>query len=814
MRLTPASTPIFEKGDDRKAWPIRWISVPAPTRKSYLIAYRLVFELGASACMRIHVSADQRYRLFADGKRVGEGPERGDLFNWYYQSYELDLAVGKHCLVALVWTLEMAPGIVPGAQISFDHGFVLAADSPFTEMVSTGLADWKYKEVEGIVFRSSGLIGAGELSGATIRVDGERYPWGVECGSGEGWYPVRTKYAARARVGNDNWGLLDSPLLKPGGLPTEENSVHVMSRIRFAGRLPDEGNRLFVSDDLRLSAIERSLTASWSRGEAVRVPPHSNWWVLLDLEDYYCGYPEMTVSGGGGAEFDVLWAETLFQDPKDGRTKGHRDEIEGKTFAGRGDSFLVPQGAEESFFTSLWWSCGRYVAILFRTREEALTVYPPAFRESRYPLEATAEIRLFDDAFDPAWKLMWRAVQMCAHETYIDCPYYEQMNYAADTRIQILVTYVVSGDARLARRCIELFASSILPSGMTSARYPADLPQIIPQFSLFWVAMLHDYAMWQNDPKFVRSLLPRVRFLLDTFFENVGEDGLLDLPDGWNWVDWAWRSRKARTEFSTVNQLQLVYVLRLAAELERWVGREDMAIHYQRLLEKLWDCAVERFWVPSRGLFAVSEKCDEFGEHEQCFAVLSGMVDEEKRFAIKRGLAQTPNLHRATFYFRHYLFETYAALGLQSKITEAMPLWRKMVDQGLCTTIEREEQDRSDCHGWSSHPLYHAAVSIAGIQPAKFGFGEVLIAPAIGVVPRISVSIKRPQGTISVDWGPMETGTRLSISVPKGLPGELNLGGDSIRLEPGSSAEFFILDGVLEDSPASRKALRQGAEAK
>jgi hypothetical protein len=800
MRLTPASIPNFEKGDRRTVWPIRWISVPSPASKSYLIAYRLVFSLDEPARLRVHVSADQRYRLFLDGERLGEGPERGDFFNWYYQSYDLELAAGEHTFVALVWTLEMISGIVPGAQISFDHGLVLAADTPFTELVSTGSARWEFKEVEGVAFRPSGLTGAGELSGATVRIDGERYPWGVELGRGDDWCPALVKNAARGRLGNDNWGLLDSPLLKRGGLPTEENSRHLMSSIRFVGELPVDGGGLQVTSAARLQEVEKSLKKAWSKRSSFTVPPRSQWWILVDLEDYFCGYPELHLSEGRGAEIEVLWAEALLVDPHDGRTKGHRDEIDGKYFSGRGDAFQPKGDGEVTFYTSFWWSCGRYVAVLVRTAEEPLTIDPPAFRESRYPLEATASIRFFDDAFDPSQKLMWRAVQMCAHETYMDCPYYEQMNYAADTRIQILVTYAISGDARLARRCIELFASSMLPSGMTSARYPAELPQVIPQFSLFWVAMLHDFARWQDDLKFVRSLLPHARFLLDAFCENIEPNGLLQCPDGWNWVDWAWRRDSSRTEFSAVNQLQLVYVLRLAAELERRIGREDIAHHYEGLTQKLWNCAVERYWVPSRGLFAASSKHEIFGEHEQCFAILSGMMDPEQTAQVRTALARDPDLHRATFYFRHYLFEAYAALGLQEKIYESMHLWRKLVDLGLHTTVERDEQDRSDCHAWSAHPLYHAVVSIAGIKPEGFGSRRFSISPAIAVVPRASVSVVRPEGRISVEWETLGERVNLSVSVPLGLEATLGIGGRTIGLRPGSPLNFRLDEGRLDET--------------
>ena len=44
-----------------------------------------------------------------------------------------------------------------------------------------------------------------------------------------------------------------------------------------------------------------------------------------------------------------------------------------------------------------------------------------------------------------------RSLQMCSHETYMDCPYYEQLMYVGDTRLEALVTHVLTADARLAR---------------------------------------------------------------------------------------------------------------------------------------------------------------------------------------------------------------------------------------------------------------------------------------------------------------------------------------------------------------------------
>ena len=54
----------------------------------------------------------------------------------------------------------------------------------------------------------------------------------------------------------------------------------------------------------------------------------------------------------------------------------------------------------------------------------------------------------------------WRTARLCAHETYMDCPFYEQLQYGGDARIQMLVSLYMAGDASLMRNGITLIDST------------------------------------------------------------------------------------------------------------------------------------------------------------------------------------------------------------------------------------------------------------------------------------------------------------------------------------------------------------------
>ncbi|MCK4982730.1 MAG: hypothetical protein KAS17_07380, partial [Victivallaceae bacterium] len=121
----------------------------------------------------------------------------------------------------------------------------------------------------------------------------------------------------------------------------------------------------------------------------------------------------------------------------------------------------------------------------------------------------------------------WRTMEMCSHETYMDCPYYEQLMYVGDTRLEVLVNYVMTSDDRLPRKALKCFDWSRMTSGLTRSRYPCRYVNLIPPFSLWWICMTHDYFMWRDDPDFVRSLLPGIDAVIAHFHPHVCDDNLL-----------------------------------------------------------------------------------------------------------------------------------------------------------------------------------------------------------------------------------------------------------------------------------------------
>jgi hypothetical protein len=768
----------------RGIWPCAWVSCPGAAAGPHVAAYRRAFTLDEPATIRIHASADERYDLFLDGERIGRGSERGSPDRWFFETYDLDLAAGPHTLVARVWALGDQ---APGAQMSVYPGWLCAPqDEPWIGLLGTGVAAWEAKRLGGYIYSDDAAVpGYYFAVGANLTIDGSAFDWGFERGAGDGWaLAIARDPGADARTRVEFAPL---HLLAPATLPPMLDRDVPPGRVRFAARLAAEPG------PIRLADARADDLASWQalveHDQPLEIAPHSAWRALIDLDEYYCAYPQLVVSGGAGARLRLAWAEALFNEPA-GHTKGNRDEIDGKHFLGITDTFL-PDGGDRRALETLWWRCGRYVELQVETAGAPLTIERLRLRETRYPLEMVSSFSASDERLGEVVPIAVRALQMCAHETYMDCPYYEQLMYVGDTRLEALVTYAITADDRLPRKALTTFDASRLPTGLTQSRFPSRVRQTIPPFSLWWVGMVHDYALWRGDRPFVESLMVGVRGVLDCFGGYLNADGLVQAPRGWNFTDWvpAWDSGippAGELGVSGVINWQYALVLTLAARLEEWLGEPELAARARRSASALADRLGARFWDSARGCFADDLAKTRFSEHAQCLAILSGLLDAGRQAQTATALLRGDGMERTTIYFTHYLFETFAALGRPDKLLERLELWFDLKRQGFRTTFEMPEPSRSDCHAWGAHPLYHYYASLLGIRPAEFGFAAVTIAPQPGPLANLAGTLPHPRGEISVSLDADADRLRAQITLPAGLPGTLSYGGQQVPLAAGS----------------------------
>ena len=759
-----------------KAWTAQWISHPSESLVDYgVFHFRKTFDLKEQPKeFIINVSADNRYRLFVNGNAVCIGPERADLEHWHFESIDIALFLkpGKNILSAIVWNFGE---LKPWAQFSIKTAFIVQGNSPKEEIVNTNttwkvIKDQAYSPAPASSKETSGQF---VVVGPCDRVDASLYPWNWETNGYDDktWLTPRALDSAHPRgVGTDiNWELT------PRRIPVMELTHQVFTNVRRTSgdKVPDG----FLTGK-----------TTWT------LPANKKITVLFDQANLTTGYPDLLVSGGKGSTIRLTYSESLF-DTKG--VKGNRNETEGKAIIGYSDFFL-PDGNNDRLFRPLWFRTWRYLLMDIETKADPLKINSFSSEFSAYPLKENAIFDSDQPDLKNIWNVGWRTARLCANETYFDCPYYEQLQYVGDTRIQALISLYVSGDDRLVRNAIMNLNESQLYEGLTRSRYPSANPQIIPPFSLYWVDMVNDYWTLRDDPEFIKSFLPGIENVLGWFEKRIdSKTGILGKVEYWNFVDWAiewpWDNTigyggvpkgGANDGKSSIISMQFAYAAQKASELFKFYGQTNQAEKYAKIAGDLAKAVYETCWDESRGYLADTPDKKEFSMHAQIFGVLTNTIPEKNQKAFVQRFMNDKSLIQPTMYFRFYLTQALKKTGLADKYLETLGLWRDMIEKGLTTFAENPDPARSDCHAWSASPDYDFLATVAGIRPSSPGFKTVEIEPALGKLNFIKGQLPHPAGMIIFELkrkGDDEISGE--IILPEGLTGTFKWHGKTIELK-------------------------------
>jgi hypothetical protein len=385
----------------------------------------------------------------------------------------------------------------------------------------------------------------------------------------------------------------------------------------------------------------------------------------------------------------------------------------------------------------------------------------------------------------------------------MDAPYWEQLQYVGDTRIQALISYAVTADSRLARQAITNIDASIVPEGLTQSRYPSRLPQFIPPFSLLWIDMLHDYWMYADDEPLVREILPHTRGVMDWYAAHLRPDGLMGRVKWWEFGDWTsgYRDGVPPQEAdggSAFLTLQFIEALRDAYDLESHFGSRERAANYQAMIQKASDALNRLCWNGRYGVYADTPAKKSYSQQANVLAVwqdvapreqqqkiLERVLASQEKKSVQSGGGAVPPMSAMSYYFRFYLARALEHAGLADRYLDELTPWREMLKLGLSTWAEQPEPTRSDCHAWSASPNYDLLTVVAGIHPASPGFKTVRIEPHLGKLTHLDAAMPHAGGNIRVSYLLQGKEWTAQVNLPSDLSGEFVWKGKSYPLHAG-----------------------------
>lgn len=775
-------------GVPEEAW--KTAGIPAGRTDNITAYFRCGFSIHQPGTLVFKISANSRYRLWVNGRPVLSGPLKGDKWRQYYETVDASkyLKPGFNCIAAKVvaypayeskthadhgplsvMTNGAGPQLMVDGTCRTDKGRVLAD-------VTTGYGDWRVtldQAVEWIPCPDTCRTGAME------KVTGSRLPrgWKEESEAEGRWFPAETLWVAAGDPSDAKYGLIPP-------MPLEERPIAQLYEVRrfFQREMP-----IFDSDR------ERMFFSSLIEGTALTLTPNTQYTAVLDAGELTTGYPIIKMQGGAGSTIRIRYSESYYKMKDEGYVKDIRDDAEHGLIIGHEDVYL-PSGQTDTY-EPFWFRTFRFVQLEIDTGWEPLQLEPPYFLETGYPLEVNTSVQSTVPWVNEIWDISLRTLRRCLHETYENNPYYDQLQYLMDARSQILFTYMVSADTKLAEKAMYDYRCSLLPNGLLQSRYPSREPQVIPAFNIYFILMVEDYYWQTGELGHILKYRSVIDGILEWFNSRIGKGGLIEKLEYWPFVDWVAGWDKGvppayKKGPATIYSLLYAAGLQAAARLNELTERKHLAAEYDKRAKKLLEQVEALCWDDRNGLFKEGPKVSRFSQHDQVWAVLTGLVKGKRAKSVMKKSLALDDIDMCSHTMQFYLMRALEETNMYDRSETLWDDWKKLPGQHLTTCPGDNVNRRSDCHGGSALALYEFTRCILGVRPLEPGWAKIGIRPQVLNLPDFSGKVITPKGIVQVSWK-VDSGL-LSISgqVPEGVPVELDL--------PDGTKQLYLQGGSFE----------------
>jgi hypothetical protein len=713
--------------------------------------FRQCFSLSVQGYIKIHISADSRYKFYIDGQWIGEGPAAGDLLNYRYETYGFEkvikLGAGRHIVAVEVLSYGRAG---PLNEIHERGGLI----------VEGGVFDEKGVELTDLTTPGDWRVCEDPSFGADFSLGG--VPFYCAVGFTE-------NIDFRQAVGNwldleydDNAWAVPVPIAGGGGAmfsdpPTLTISPWLLTprEIPPMEKVPQRFSRVMSCDAERKLHSWQSLIEG---GRPLTVPAKSRVSVILAPESYVTAYPEVELEGGYNSVVRLTYGES-FSCKWD---KDVRDDPDGKDIEGYSDTLVAGNG--RYFYTPVQWRAFRFLKVDIQTADTPLVFHRLSLCCTSYPMKLKAAWRCDRSLLNDLWPVSWRSLRTAAHEHLQDSPYYERLQYVGDSNIQALTIQGLTGDVRLWKRAVLDFNASRLPMGLTQSRYPSRHIQVIPAFSLVYIVMVKEYYLHTEDRQTVQFCLRGLTQIIDWFSDYLTSDGYLGTLPWWNFVDWAkeWPSGDPsgapygpdkRKPSATLN-FHFIWALQSLAQIYEWLEDADKAALFRAQAQEVLAAVRAHFWDPRKELFAEDLTKTTYSEHANTLAILTDAAEYSVLQKIAESLDNCNSLIASGYQFEFHLARAFSKVNRVDLMLKRLDQWQKIFDLHLVTTPERQPGEgliqRSDNHAWSAWTPYWMLSEVLGIKPLEPGFKKIQIKPQLGGLRFIEASMPLPSGLLKL----------------------------------------------------------------
>lgn len=795
----------------------------------YFLRARREFDLDLKAsAAKLHITANDRYILYVNGKYVGRGPARSDCRWKSYDTYDLAASMGRgrNCIAILAYHYGCHNAYTRDDRAGFFAQLEVFLPDGSQQVIGTD-ETWRVQEARGWrrdVKTINRNVGVSEVYDARAEPVG----W-----AGSGFDDSRWQLATVIPPGASPWSYLE-PRQTP--LMTEEEVVPV--RIVEIGEVlestlgmsdTDVPERLAVEPHLPLSRasiehVERLLSAQGSAvvrsAPSVSADPHDRGvrspYIVLDFGCQVFGFPQLRLSGPAGGVVEMTYGQQLIG--------GRILPVAG--YVRYGEQYVMRDG--EQVWRTFEYKQFRYLQIVFRSIDQAVSLDSVSLISYRYPAERRGQFECSDPILTSIWKAAVDTTYLQMEDTIVCDAVRERSSWGGDGAHGQYGVWAGYGDTALCDWHFRLLFRGQKADGMLLQKYPSteirvsrteqpkppavyDNPLCIPQHALILAVMLTgEYYYSFGRKELVEDLYPALERLCEWCARHVDATGLLYGLSNWNWMDWTVCDLRGANFQTNAFYYQLLENL---ADIAIGMGRDEAADLWRMRASKVRGSLRQMHWDPARELYVDSvfegQQSSVATELSNGLALLYGIATVEQESLIVDHLStHQSELVTTTPLFIYYVLEGLVSVGQAETAYEMMTsrfermmtfdnaptIWESWAPHTLVMDPGNKVSNRSvlpsRAHAGGVGVAWTLSKHVLGIYPDEPGFAHCRIEPSAGSLKWAHGVVPSIRGDIEVAWRWEDQCLSLDVALPEGLPARLVLP----RTEAGK-AEHLVHNG-------------------
>ena len=424
------------------------------------------------------------------------------------------------------------------------------------------------------------------------------------------------------------------------------------------------------------------------------------------------------------------------------------------------------------------------IEVTVKNRSSHEATLKVSFMKTHYPVAEEADTTTSDEDLNAVLQTCKHTLKICRQTHHLDSTRHcEPMACTGDYYIESLMTPFSFGDMRLAE--FDLLRTAVMLERENGRMFHTT-------YSLIWVKMLYDVYILTGNKTLLEKCEKALELLLNRFETYMGENGLIENPPDYMFVDWIYidgismhHPPKALGQsclnmfyFGALDSAEKIYdtlgkkrsardcltkkeTLRIA--INDLLFDHDKGFYFEGLNTPTESQLIGQ-WMPQN----VEKRY--YLKHANILAAYFGVCDDDTGRILVDKIISEEIAGDCQPYFMHYLLEAVYRLNLREKYTlEICNRWKEPVlncKKGLVEGFVAPEPtyqfDHS--HAWGGTPLYSLPKALMGLEINKPGMRKITLSPSLLGLNHARVELLTPLGKIVCE---MKEGEDPRITHPK-----------------------------------------------